>query len=54
MNRQSLVLIGSGVVFVAMLLLMNASTSTKPSRNSGEKEMEDAVAGVLNDLGDDH
>lgn len=43
MNRQSLVLIGSGVVFVAMLLLMNASTSTKPSRNSGEKEMEPLV-----------
>ena len=43
MNRQSLVLIGSGVVFIAMLLLMNTSTSTKPFRNSTENEKEPLV-----------
>lgn len=43
MNRQSLVLVGSGVVFVAMLLLMNASTSPKPSLSSGENAKEPLV-----------
>ena len=39
MNRQTMVLIGSGVVFVAMLFLMNASNSNQRSRGlSNEKE----------------
>lgn len=43
MNRQTFVLIGSGVVFIAMLMLMNSSTSTKLTRNNGENEKESLV-----------
>ena len=39
MSRQTIILIGSGVVFIAMLFLMNASNSIQRSRGlSNEKE----------------
>jgi molybdate transport system substrate-binding protein len=38
MNRQTIVLCGSVSLFVAMLILMNASTSTKWTINNAEKE----------------
>jgi len=43
MNRQTVVMIGSGIVFVAMLFLMNSSTSTKLTRNRAESEQEPLV-----------
>ena len=43
MNRQTLVLLGSAVVFVAMLYLMNTSTSKRPASSSQVGEAEPLV-----------
>ncbi len=43
MNRQSIVLLGSAVVFVAMLYLMSTSTSKRPASNYEVGEVEPLV-----------